>query len=147
MNNQQPPVVIIGGGPNGLVTAALLAKAGRKVVLLERRDVLGGGAVTEEFHPGFRVSAVAHLAGPFRASVLAELGLASRVTLLEPEPRLFAPLLDGRSVRLWGNPERSAADIHRLSPRDAARYPEFHRSLTAISGLLARGLSLTPPDL
>jgi phytoene dehydrogenase-like protein len=140
-------VVVIGGGPNGLVTAALLAKAGRKVVLLERREELGGAAVTEEFHPGFRVSAVAHLAGPFRTAVLTELGLAGRVAFLEPEPRVFAPLADGRSVRLWGNPERSAADVHRLSPRDAERYPEFHRSLTAVSALLARALTLTPPDL
>jgi phytoene dehydrogenase-like protein len=140
-------VVVIGGGPNGLVTAALLAKAGRKVVLLERRAELGGAAVTEEFHPGFRASTVAHLAGPFRAAVLSELGLAGKVRFLEPEPRVFAPLKDGRSVRLWGNPERSAADIHRLSPPDAARYPDFHRSLNAVAGLLARALTLTPPDL
>jgi phytoene dehydrogenase-like protein len=67
--------------------------------------------------------------------------------MIEPEPRLFAPLPDGRSVRLWGNPERSAGDIHRLSPRDAERYPEFHRTLAALSTLLARALPLTPPDI
>ncbi|HEX6736971.1 MAG TPA: NAD(P)/FAD-dependent oxidoreductase, partial [Vicinamibacteria bacterium] len=140
-------IVVIGGGVNGLVTAALLAKAGRKVVLLERRETLGGAAVTEEFHPGFRVSSVAHLAGPFRAALIEELKLADRVGFAEPEPRVFAPLRDGRSVRLWGNPERSAGDIHRLSPRDAERYPAFHRSLEAVSGLLARALTLTPPDI
>jgi phytoene dehydrogenase-like protein len=141
-------VVVVGGGHNGLVAAALMAKAGLKPVVLERREVVGGAAVTEEFHPGFRLSTVAHTAGPLRASLAEELGLAARgLQTIEPEPRLFAPLPDGRSVRLWGNPERSAADIHRLSPRDAERYPEFHRTLGGLAALLGRVLELTPPDL
>lgn len=140
-------VVVIGGGHNGLVAAGLMAKAGLKPVVLERRDVVGGAAVTEQIHPGFKVSAVAHTA-VLRASVAEDLGLGARgLQMIEPEPRLFAPLPDGRSVRLWGNPDRSAGDIHRLSPRDAERYPEFHRTLTALSALLARALSLTPPDV
>jgi phytoene dehydrogenase-like protein len=141
-------VVVIGGGHNGLVAAAFMAKAGLRPLVLERRDVVGGAAVTEEFHPGFRVSSVAHTAGPFRASVAAELGLAGRgLQTIEPEPRLFAPLPDGRSVRLWGNPDRSAGDIHRLSPRDAERYPVFHRTLGGLAALLEKVLALTPPDV
>jgi phytoene dehydrogenase-like protein len=141
-------VVVVGGGHNALVAAALMAKAGLKPLVLERREVVGGAAVTEEFHPGFKVSAVAHTAGPLRASVAQELDLAARgLQTIEPEPRLFAPLPDGRSLRLWGNPERSAADIHRLSPRDAERYPEFHRTLSGLAGLLGRALALTPPDI
>ncbi|HVR72466.1 MAG TPA: NAD(P)/FAD-dependent oxidoreductase [Vicinamibacteria bacterium] len=141
-------MAVIGGGHNALVAAALMAKAGLKPLVLERRDVVGGAAVTEEFHPGFKVSAVAHTAGPLRASLVEELGLEGHgLRMMEPEPRLFAPLPDGRSVRLWGSPERSAGDIHRLSPRDAERYPEFHRTLTGLAGLLGRALSLTPPDV
>ena len=141
-------VVIVGAGHNGLVTAALLAKSGLKPLVLERRDVVGGAAVTEEFHPGFRASTVAHLAGPLRASVAEELGLAARgLKLVEPEPRVLAPLPDGRSVRLWGNAERSAADIARISPKDAESYPRFHRSLSAVSAFLSRILAITPPDL
>ena len=141
-------VVVIGAGPNGLVTAALLAKGGLKPLVLERRDVVGGAAVTEEFHRGYRASTVAHLAGPLRASVADELGLAGRgLKTVEPEPRLLAPLPDGRSVRLRGNPERAAADIHRISPRDAESYPRFHRSLSAVSAFLSRILALTPPDV
>jgi phytoene dehydrogenase-like protein len=60
-------VVVIGGGVNGLTTAALLAKAGLRPLVLERREMVGGAAVTEEFHPGFKASTVAHTAGPFRA--------------------------------------------------------------------------------
>ena len=141
-------VVIVGAGHNGLVTAALLARNGLKPLVLERREVVGGAAVTEEFHPGYRTSTVAHLAGPLRASVAEELGLAARgLKVVEPEPRVLAPLSDGRSVRLWGDPERSAADIHRISPRDAESYPRFHRSLSAVSAFLARLLATTPPDL
>ena len=141
-------VVIIGGGHNGLVAAGLLARHGRKPLVLERRDVVGGAAVTEEFHPGFRASTVAHLAGPLRASVADELGLAARgLKVVEPEPRVLAPLSDGRSVRLWGNPERSAADIHRISPRDAEAYPRFHRSLSAVAAFVSRVLAMTPPDV
>src|SRR6266508_4879766 len=61
-------VLVVGGGPNGLTAAALLAKAGLKTILLERREIVGGAALTEEFHPGFRASTVAHTASPFRAS-------------------------------------------------------------------------------
>jgi phytoene dehydrogenase-like protein len=140
-------VVIVGGGHNGLVTAALLAKGGLSPVVLERRDQVGGAAATEEFHPGFRVSAAAHAADVSK-DVASALGLAARgLRFLEPEPRLFAPLPDGRSLRLWGNPERSAAEIHRLSPKDAERYPEFHRTLGALAGVLTRLRALTPPDI
>ncbi|MET0556458.1 MAG: NAD(P)/FAD-dependent oxidoreductase [Vicinamibacteria bacterium] len=140
-------VVVVGGGHNALVTAALLAKGGLAPLVLERSEVVGGAAATEEFHPGFRVSAAAH-AADFAKDVADTLGLASRgLRFVEPEPRLFAPLPDGRSLRLWGNPERSAAEIHRLSPRDAERYPEFHRTLTALAGVLSRVRALTPPDV
>jgi len=62
-------VIVIGGGPNGLVASYYLAKVGLKVLVLERRDTIGGGAVTEEFHPGFRGSALAHVTGPLLPQV------------------------------------------------------------------------------
>ena len=138
-------VVVIGSGHNGLVAAALLARRGLKPLVLERRDVIGGATVTEEFHPGFRVSALAHTAGPFRATLARELGLSFET--LEPEPRLTAPLPDGRALSLWGEPERSVAALKAFSPRDALRYPDFHRSLSRAAALLSRVLETTPPDL
>jgi phytoene dehydrogenase-like protein len=141
-------VIVVGGGHNGLVAAALLAKGGLKPLVLERRDVLGGATVTEEIHPGYKVSTVAHLTGPLRPSVLAALGLQKRgLTTIPVEPRVFAPLPDGRGLSLWGDPARSAAEVRAFSPRDADRYPAFHKSLSAVAALLGRVLDMTPPDV
>ena len=68
-------VVIIGGGHNGLVTAFYLAKAGFKPLVLERRAQVGGAAITEEFHPGFRCSTLAHTAGPIRPDIVRDMQL------------------------------------------------------------------------
>ena len=141
-------VVIIGGGHNGLVAAALLARGGLKPLVLERREVLGGAAVTEEFHPGFKASTVAHLLGPLRPSVVEALDLKNRgLGFLEPEPRVFAPLRDGGGVALYGDAGKTAFELRKTSPADADRYPEFHRSLSAVSTYLSRLLSMTPPDI
>jgi len=66
-------VVLIGGGHNALITAFYLAKGGFKPLVLERREMVGGGAITEEFHPGFRASTLAHTLGPLRANVARDL--------------------------------------------------------------------------
>jgi phytoene dehydrogenase-like protein len=144
----KPDVVVLGGGHNGLVAAALLAKGGLKPLVLERRDVVGGAAVTEEIHPGFKISALAHTAGPLRPALVRELGLIDvALSLVEPEARVYAPIADGRGISLWGDPEKTCEGLRRHSAHDAESYLDFHRSLTRVSELLARMLERTPPDL
>ena len=81
-------VTIIGGGHNGLVTACYLAKSGLKTLVLERRESVGGGAVTEELHPGYRCSTLDHAAGPFSTQVAADLNLSRfGLEMITPEAR------------------------------------------------------------
>jgi phytoene dehydrogenase-like protein len=142
------PVVVIGGGHNGLATAALLAKGGVRSTVLERRPVLGGASATEEFHPGYKVSSCAHVLGPLRPALVEALDLGNRgLTFIESEPRVFAPSLSGPGIALWGDAGRTAFEMRTSAPADADRYPDFHRSLAAISALLGRLLSMTPPDI
>jgi len=84
-------IVVIGGGHNGLVTAFYLAKAGFKPLVLERRNQVGGAAVTEEFHPGFRSSVLAHSAGPLRPDIVRDMQLERHgLKVITPEVRYTA---------------------------------------------------------
>ena len=141
-------IVIIGAGHNALIAAFYLARAGKKVLMLERRPVVGGAAVTEEFHPGFRCSTLLHSAEPLRPQIVRDLGLEKTVAAwARPEPCVFAPALDGRGLLLYRDAAKSAAEIARLSKRDAEQYPEFVRVLARLAGAIAPLLDVTPPDI
>src|SRR6201995_1271785 len=113
-------VVIIGGGHNGLVCAFYLAGAGMKVLVLERRAVVGGAAVTEEFHPGFRNSVAAYTVSLLNPKVIADLKLADYgLRIVERRAQNFLPSPDG-SYLLTGE-GRTYQSIAKLSPRDAER--------------------------
>ncbi|HSE50223.1 MAG TPA: NAD(P)/FAD-dependent oxidoreductase [Terriglobales bacterium] len=136
---------MLGAGHNGLVAAFYLAKAGLKPLVLERREHVGGVAVTEEFHPGFRCSAVLHAEGPLRSDVARDLKL--KMEMLRPDPRLTALGADGRALPLYEDINKTAGAIAQFSARDGERYPEFAKTLRQVSAVIAEVLTLTPPDI
>jgi phytoene dehydrogenase-like protein len=141
-------VLIIGGGHNGLVTAFYLAKAGYKPLVLERRAQVGGAAITEEFHPGFRCSILAHAAGPLRPGVVRDMRLEKHgLKLITPDVSVVALSPDGRALTLYNDAGKSAQEIARFSQKDASRYPEFQRSLAKISKVIGEALALAPPNI
>lgn len=141
-------IIIIGGGHNGLVAACYLAKAGFAPLVLERREQVGGAAVTEEFHEGFRCSTFAHAAGPLLPQITRELELERHgLTIINPDVRVFALDRDGRSLSLYDDPARTSRELAGLSAHDAASYQKFHESFARIGHVLAPLLSMTPPLL
>jgi phytoene dehydrogenase-like protein len=141
-------VVIVGGGPNGLVAAAYLAKAGRKPLVLERRERVGGVAVTEEIAPGFRCSTLLHATGPLLPAVVAELGLERHgYAPITSDVRVFAPAPDGRGILLHGDAAKTARGLEAISPHDAKGYLAFQESLSKIGRVLEPLLTMTPPSI
>jgi phytoene dehydrogenase-like protein len=141
-------VAIIGGGHNALVTAFYLAKGGFKPVVLERREVLGGGAITEEFYPGYRASTLAHTVGPLRADVWRDMQPEKfGCELLHPDPRVFAPTPDGRGLLFYNDHAKTAGGIARFSAHDAESYAKFAKSLEKISAVFAQICAITPPGI
>src|SRR5205807_10669760 len=131
-------VVIIGGGHNGLVTAFYLAKAGFKPLVLERRNVVGGAAITEEFHPGFRCSTLAHATGPIQPEILRDMALAQQgLKLITPEAGMAALSPDNRALVLYDDAKRSAQEISKFSAKDAAGYLDFQESLQKIGRVIS----------
>jgi phytoene dehydrogenase-like protein len=141
-------VVLIGGGHNALITAFYLAKGGFKPVVLERRDVAGGGAVTEEFHPGFRASTLAHTLGPLRADIARDMQLErAKLEICRPDPRVFAPAPDGRALVFYDDAAKTAGGISHLSAKDGSRYTEFAEALEEMSSVFNQLASITPPAI
>ncbi|TMJ05618.1 MAG: NAD(P)/FAD-dependent oxidoreductase [Alphaproteobacteria bacterium] len=138
--------VIIGGGHNGLVCAAYLAMAGLKVAVLERRHVVGGAAVTEEFHPGFRNSVASYTVSLLNPKVIADLALAEHgLRIVERRIANFLPLDDGRYLKVGGG--KTHEEVAKFSARDAGRLDAYQAKLEAVADVL-RALALeTPPNV
>ena len=144
---QRYDAVIIGGGHNGLVCAFYLARAGLSVKVLERRSVVGGAAVTEEFHPGFRNSVASYTVSLLNPRVIADLGLADRgLTVLERPISNFLPQPDGGYLKLGGDLERTQAEFRKFSNRDAEALPAYFATLDAVADVLRDLAVKTPPN-
>ena len=141
-------IIIIGAGHNGLVTAFYLARAGFKSLVLERRAVVGGAAVTEEFHPGFRTSVLDGAAGPLVPAVAKDMQLERHgVQWLEPKCRIFAPSQNARALILHSSAAESAKRIAPFSQADAAKYVELAEIFAGAQKFISSLLTIPPPDI
>src|ERR1700757_4510735 len=127
--------VIIGGGHNGLVCAFYLAKAGLNVTVAERRGVVGGAAVTEEFHPGFRNSVASYTVSLLQPKIIADLDLhAHGLKIIHRKMANFLPTADGRYLAVGEG--RTKDEVAKFPARDAERLDAYHARLGAVSDLV-----------
>ncbi|MBT3783968.1 NAD(P)/FAD-dependent oxidoreductase [bacterium] len=147
MSTSQFDAIIIGAGHNGLVTAGYLAKAGLKVAVFERREVVGGCAVTQETWPGFKVSSLSYVNSLFKPEIVKDLELKKfGFEMLPRIPSSFSPFPDGRYLILGPDQKQNQEQISKFSTKDAARYPEYEAGLDELSGILEPMMDLIPPN-
>ena len=148
MKTPQYDAVIVGGGHNGLTCACYLARAGLKVKILERRPVLGGAAVTEEFLAGFRNSVAAYTVSLLQPKVIGELRLAEHgLRIVERPFSNFLPLSEREYLQVGGGLERSQRELARHSARDAERLPRYWERLERVADVLRHLVLRCPPNI
>ncbi|MCZ6760733.1 MAG: NAD(P)/FAD-dependent oxidoreductase [Gemmatimonadetes bacterium] len=136
--------LIVGGGHNGLTCGAYLSRAGLKTLVVERRHLVGGAAVTEEFSPGFRASTFSFIMGHLHPKVIAELELEKFGLHRLDVPEVIYPLYDNDCIVFTRDPKKNQEQVARFSKKDAAVYPEFFEYLSGSINLL-RQLQLETP--
>jgi phytoene dehydrogenase-like protein len=146
MASDRYDAIIIGAGHNGLVCGSYLAKAGLKVLALERRHVVGGAAVTEEFSPGFRASIFSYVMSILHPRIIADLELRKFGLEVLPANDLFSPLYGDDSIIFSDDVAKTQAEFARFSAKDAAAYPEFDAYLQESLKHVRRLLFETPVD-
>jgi phytoene dehydrogenase-like protein len=139
-------VIVIGGGHNGLIHAAYLARAGRKVLVLERRHVLGGAAVTEEIHPGFKYSVCSYVVSLLRPEIIRELDLPRHGLEILPLDGTFTPMPSGDHLWRMNDHAKTRREIARHSKVDAEAYDEYGRAMIEMGRFVKPILTMTPPD-
>ena len=145
---RQWDAVIIGGGHNGLVCAWYLAKAGLRVTVCEARAMVGGAAMTEEFHPGFRNSVASYTVSLLNPQVIADMGLHGHgLRIVERPIANFLPLDGSRYLKLGGGLARTQAEFARFSQHDAEALPAYYAMLDEIGDVLRSLAQQTPPNL
>src|SRR6516225_2003017 len=135
--------IVIGAGHNGLTCAAYLAMAGLSVHVQERRPLLGGACITEEFYPGFRNSTAAYAVSLLQPKIIRDLRLHDHgLQVIERRAQNFLPLPDGRYLLMGEG--RTEHEVAKFNARDAARYPAYQAQMRRVVDVL-RGLSLVAP--
>jgi phytoene dehydrogenase-like protein len=141
-------VVVVGAGHNGLVCACYLAARGLAVTVLERRAIVGGAAVTEEFHPGFRNSTASYTVSLLHPKVIRDLRLNEHgLRIVERPFSNFLPLPGGDGIQVGGGVEATQREVARFSTRDAGRLPAYYDRLEAVAEVMRGLLLATPPNI
>jgi phytoene dehydrogenase-like protein len=141
-------VVVLGAGHNGLTAAALLAKHGRRVLLVESRDLLGGLAAGEEFHPDHRTAGALHDTGGVRRWVVEALDLERHgLRRRGDSPPVLLPEAQGPGLMLWRDPEPMAEELESSWPADATGYRDYRAFLARVAPVLRRLVDRVPPDV
>jgi len=144
--NNTYDVIVIGAGHNGLTAAALLAKQGRKVLTLERRNIIGGLAAGEEFHPGYHSCGILHDTGQVRSHVVRALDLKSHgLEFLARRPSVLALDLEGRGMLLGNKDRHTAKEIDFYSPEDARQYLKYRKFIKRVAAVVNRIFEEPPP--
>ena len=138
--------IVVGGGHNGLVCAAYLARAGKKVLVLERRERVGGAAMSEEVFPGFRFSVFSYVVSLLRPEIFRELELPRHGLHVLPLESTITPLPNGDYLGQWNDHDQNRRELARHSPRDAEAYDEFGRVLHLMARAVKPLLAMAPPD-
>ncbi len=140
--------VIVGGGHNGLVCACYLAAAGLSVAVFERRGIVGGAAVTEEFHPGFRNSTASYTVSLLHPNVIRDLRLVTHgLRIVERPIANFLPLPGNDYIKVGGGLAATQAEVARFSAKDADALPAYYAMLDAVADVLRALLLETPPNV
>lgn len=145
--NIRDDVVVLGAGHNGLVCACYLAMSGLRVRILERRSVVGGACVTEEFYPGFRNSTASYTVGLLDSEVIQDLKLYQHGLRIVPRPVAnLLPLPNGESLTIFNDLQDTATEFKRFSESDAAALPEFHAMVREVGDVVIRQMHRPPPN-
>jgi phytoene dehydrogenase-like protein len=146
MAANQYDAIVIGAGHNGLVAASYLARAGKKVVILERREVVGGAAMTEEIFPGYHFTEFSYVVSLLRPEIIRDLELPKHGLKILPLPSTVTPLDNGDYLAGWDDHDLTRQEVYRHSPKDAEAYDEYSRQMARAAKAIKPIISMVPPD-
>ena len=143
----QYDAIVIGGGHNGLVNGAYLARAGLRTLILERRDIVGGAAITEELRPGFKFTTFSYALSLLRPEIIHELELVRHGFMPLLMPSTFCPMENGDSLVVGQDRNENLKEIARHSPRDADAYDQYSHDIAMVVKAVKPLFDQIPPNL
>ena len=138
--------IVVGAGHNGLINAAYLARADKRVLVLEKRHLVGGAAVTEEIHPGFKYSVFSYVVSLLRPEIIRELDLPRHGLEILPLESTVTPLPNGDYLARWADHDQTRRELYRHSPKDAEAYDDYGKLMYHLAFAVKPIVGMVPPD-